>query len=201
MKEKNDGKDEEVLLCESLIVAEYVAERFGSNDGVGILPSKPEDRAVMRLFSELCGSSFSYFPILRAADNDDDDSQKKFQDAVSTLQDALKNVDVFLTHYDSVYRGDGSSGPFLFGSQFSLAEVNAAPFVQRACTILPAFLKEKTERVDPMEICDELGLMRLKSWMEAVLSRPSVVATGVPKEDLLSGTTRMLERFKAMEKN
>jgi glutathione S-transferase len=176
----------EAVLCESLVVAEYVAETFGSEV---LLPSTAEDRAVMRLFTELCGPSFSYFPLLRATKGD--------QSPLDTFKEGLVNVDNFLS---SLGRKD--SGPFLFGEQFTLAECNAAPFLQRCCTVLPAFTGGDDEKpVSPLEICDELGLVRLKRWIEAVLARPSVVATGVPKEDMLKSTTRMLERIAAMESN
>jgi glutathione S-transferase len=186
----NDG---EAVLCESLVVAEYVAERFG---GV-LLPRSAEDRALMRLFTELCGPIFSYFPLLRS--NGD-----QLKSPLDTFKEGLVNVDNFLK---SLGRKDG--GPFLFGEQFTLAECNAAPFLQRCCTVLPAFTggddnndnNNNGKPVCPLEICDELGLVRLKGWIEAVLARPSVVATGVPKEDMLKSTTRMLERFAAMDSN
>lgn len=170
-----------VFLCESIIVAEYIAEKHQV-----LLPSTLEDRAIMRLFTEFC--NFSYFPLLRAKDD-------KLDAEFTTFREGLVAVDTFLNHH-----GNGE-GPFLFGSTFSLAECNAAPFVQRACIILPAFTGQAANsvKVNPLDICDDLGLIRLKQWMEAVLSRPSVVASGVPKDDLLKGTTRMLERFAAME--
>ena len=57
-----------VMLTESLVVSQYVAEKFGSDV---LLPSSARDRATMRLFTELCGSSFSYIPILRAQQQND----------------------------------------------------------------------------------------------------------------------------------
>lgn len=192
-----------MLLCESLVVAEYVAESFAAaseedEEGGVLLPPSAEDRAVMRLFTELCGSCFSYFPLLRAGDEGE-----TFVKAVDAFKEGLVSVDAFLTKM-----GD-DDGPFLFGTRFSLAECNAAPFVQRACTILPALTgsgggggtdgdEGAGPRVDPLEICDELGLERLKCWMEEVLSRPSVVATGVPKAGMIESTTKMLARFAAM---
>lgn len=180
-----DGRDD-YLLCESLVVADYVAETFA--DDAGIQPTRPTDRATTRLFTELCGSKFSYFPVLRARGTDDEASQ------VKAFEDGLVAADAFLRHARG--GGDGE-GPFVLGSRFSLAECNAAPFVQRCCAVLPAFTGGEGggSAVDPFRICDDLGLACLKEWMEAVLSRPSVVASGVPEEDMLRSTTRMLERF------
>jgi glutathione S-transferase len=75
----------------------------------------------MRLFTELCGPSFSYFPVLRPKGD-----QLKFP--LDTFKEGLVIVDNFL---QSLGRKDGDDGPFLFGEQFTLAECNAAPFLQR----------------------------------------------------------------------
>lgn len=197
-----DGVDSEsdtaVFLCESLIVAEYIAESVAWPDAItangddGLLPTRAADRATMRLFTELCGPNFSYFPLIRAQGTDDAESQ------LQTLKKGLVSVDAFLTK-----AGCGADGgPFLFGERFSLAECNAAPFLQRCCAVLPEFtgVDDGDQMVDPIKICDELGLVRLKEWIEAVLSRPSVVATGVPKKDMLQSTSRMLARFASLEK-
>lgn len=181
----------DVLLTESLVVADYIAEQFGekittttnNNNLPSLLPALAHERATTRLFTVLCGgSAFSYFPLVRDAEGE------KREAAMQTFQDGLVGANAFLKHHHN------SAGPFLLGDRFSLAECNAAPFVQRACTILPAFCQ-----IDPLELCDELKLDHLKQWMEAVLARPSVIATGVSKEKLLEGTTAMLARFAAME--
>ncbi|CAB9522369.1 Glutathione [Seminavis robusta] len=174
--------DDDTILCESLVVSEYVVEEFGGS----LIPSSPKDRATMRLFTELCGSNFAYFSLLRAKED-------KLEAALKTFQEGLVATNAFLKHHSS-------GGPFLLGEQFTLAEVSVAPFVQRACIILPAFTSNTNVVVNPRQICDELGLDHLKAWIEAVMARPSVIATGVPEEDLVKGTKRMLERFAEMEK-
>jgi glutathione S-transferase len=204
-----EDKDSSTVLCESLIVAEYIAERYSDDDGCGLLPPRPEDRAVMRLFTELCGSSFSYFPLLRARGKTPEPSSSSFplsgpdgdtvDPALETFKEGLVNVDLFLT---KMANGD-DSGPFLFGERFSLAECNVAPFLQRACTVLPAFTGQggnDDKLVNPMDLCDDLGLERLKRWIPAVLAHPAVIATGAPKEDMIKSTSKMLARFAAMEK-
>ena len=83
-----------------------------------------------------------------------------------------------------------------------MAESNAAPFPQCACIVLPGLTGQETEvMVNPMDICDELGLIRLKQWIEEGLTRPSVVATGVPNVELVKRTKSMLERFAQMKEN
>jgi len=192
-EEGNEKKKDDVVLCESLVVAEYVAEVYSKQEGGNykgnILPHTPKDRATMRLFTELCGSSLSYFPLLRVLGN-----AEEFESALSKFKEDLVSVDAFLSSMSV-----GGEGPFLFGSQFTLAECNTAPFVSRCCTVLPAFTSKSDDTVvDPMTICDEMGLNRLKQWMDAVIQRPSVIATGVAKDDMIQSTSNMLERFKAM---
>lgn len=184
-------KEEDVVLCESLVVAEYVAELFGNNveDG-SLLPHSLEDRAKMKLFTELCSPCFSYFPILRERGD-------KLESAIEKFKEGLVNADALLTRLG----GQNQKGPFLFGTRFSLAECNLAPFVQRACTVLPAFTTQESSGrpVNPISICEELGLVRLKEWIEAIIARPSVVKTSVPKDEMVKNMAKMLERFKAME--
>uniref|UniRef100_A0A7S4AA87 GST C-terminal domain-containing protein n=1 Tax=Pseudo-nitzschia australis TaxID=44445 RepID=A0A7S4AA87_9STRA len=150
----------------------------------------------MRLFSELCGaSSFSYWNILRAK------GDEKFESAVQEFKQGLINTNTFLEK-----KGD-PNGPFLFGNQFTLAECNAAPFVQRACNVLPAFTgKGEAETsecdsilVDPIKLCEEEGLTRLKSWISAVLTRPSVKHAELSREEMFQSVSKMLQRFEEME--
>lgn len=179
-----------VVLTESLVVTDYLAERFPD---AGLIPSSCEDRASMRLFSELCGSScFSYFTILRAKGDNE-----KFEAAVEAFEQGLINANTYLKK-----KGD-SEGPFLFGEQFTLAECNSAPFLQRACNVLPAFTGEEDGEavIDPIQICEEQGLLRLKMWILAILERPSVKSVELPEEVMRESVSKMLKRFAAMANN
>lgn len=203
--------DDDTFLCESMVVTNYIAELYSdsgtesssSSNKQQLIPKRPEDRAIMRLFIELCGSTFSYFPLLRAKGNN---NQKEYDANLQQLKDGLVNTDAFLKRFSPQNKGDDNDGPFLLGNQFSLAECTVAPFVQRSCVILPAFTgggggennNIGNEVIDPIEICNILGLDRLKSWIEAVCSRPSVQISSVPANDMIESTSRMLERFAAM---
>ena len=191
VKGKQSG--ESVVITESLVCTEYLAERYPD---VGLMPASNEDRAIMRLFSELCGSSsFSYWNILRAQGDDE-----KFESAVQEFKQGLINANTFLEKM-----GD-SRGPFLFGEQFTLAECNTAPFIQRACNTLPLFTGKgeagtsASVLVDPIKLCEEQGLYRLKTWMVATLARKSVKSVELPQEEMLQGVSKMLKRFAEMEK-
>jgi len=190
---EEDEFGQSVVITESLVVVDYLAERYPNS---GLTPTSSEDRATMRLFSELCGaSSFSYWNILRAK------GDEKFESAVQEFKQGLINTNTFLEK-----KGD-PNGPFLFGNQFTLAECNAAPFVQRACNVLPAFTgKGEAETsecdsilVDPIKLCEEEGLTRLKSWISAVLTRPSVKHAELSREEMFQSVSKMLQRFEEME--
>lgn len=173
-----------VVLTESLVVAEYVADRFPD---ANLLPESPEDRARMRLFGEICGSSsFSYFGVLKAGGKGGDG----YDEAVASFAEGLEKAEAFLRATSS--NDDGDDGPFLFGDRFTLAECNAAPWAQRACFVLPSFTD-----VDPLAICDERGLVRLKAWITATLERPSVQSIRIPDDEMKENVSRMLERFAA----
>lgn len=185
--------EESIVITESLIVTDYLAERYPE---AGLMPTSSEDRATMRLFSELCGSSsFSYWNILRSKGN-----SGKFDSAVEDFKQGLVNANTFLEKM-----GD-PRGPFLFGEQFTLAECNAAPFIQRACNVLPAFTgideagSSAPSVVDPIKLCEDQGLMRLKKWILATLTRPSVKSIEMTQGEMLKSVSNMLKRFAEMEK-
>lgn len=171
--------EDSFVLTESLVVAEYLAEAFPE---AGLVPASARGRATMRLFLELCGSSFSYFGILRAHGDDE-----AFASAIAALREGLIRANAFLER-----RGD-PGGPFLFGDRFTLAECGVAPFVQFACN-LSAFTD-----VDPVAMCEEEGLSRLKEWMVALVGRPSVKSIEVPKDEMMASVMRLRKRWAAMK--
>jgi len=210
-QEEGENDDDSIVLCESLILSEYVAERFSSglatplsplplsNCGASsLLPDQPEDRAQIRLFQEFCGSTFTYLPLLRAQD------MPQLQKGLESFQTRLVDMNHFLqSHQPNIQAGSRSrrNGPFLLGAQFTLAECNVAPFVQRCCSILPE--PSQVEGNDafsslslhPLAICSDLGLECLQEWITAVLSRPSVLATAPPTEEMSDKRIKFQKRW------
>mmetsp|Transcript_28970 Transcript_28970/g.40709 ORF Transcript_28970/g.40709 Transcript_28970/m.40709 type:complete len:169 (-) Transcript_28970:173-679(-) len=164
-----------------MVLTQYLSDRFPDT---GLLPSNNEDRATMRLFTELCGSSLPYFPIVRAsAAAAKDGDTEELEQAIEAFKQGLCNVNTFLDKM-------GNGGPFLFGEQFSLAECNIAPFLQRACIVLPSCTS-----VDPIKMCEEHNLIHAKAWIESVIARTSVKAAELSNEELMRGINRILERL------
>lgn len=165
-------------MIESDVVAEYLSERF-PNRGSQLMPALPEQRAHVRLlaavFDQTIGSSgFAY---LHTSGREELTKQR------NVLQNHLQVLNTFLERHGS------GEGPFLCGANFSLAEVHAAPNLQRLSVLLP-----RLSKLNVLGLCKKLRLHRLQSWWEAIVARPSVIATGVAEEDLVESYRRMLAK-------
>ena len=157
---RGEMKTERIVLCESTVITDFLAN---IDDNHQLLPQSSEERAKIRLFMELCGSTFnSYVPFLRVQ------NEEQLQREYAQLQDKMKQLDAFLAASSSQQT---QKGPFLLGQLFTLAEIHMAPFVQRCCEQLPP-------PYDPLSICKELCLTdHLQPWIQTLLERDSVVAT------------------------
>lgn len=167
-------------LIESDIVAEYLEERFSAVQP-SLLPGSPELRAKVRLLSDTFDKSLMAImgAVLQA-------SGEVLGRVIEQLQLQLRVLDSFL----ELHRTGG--GPFLLGRNFSLAEVHAAPFLQR---ILVTFMHFK--QVDLLGMCNELDLKLLRAWIDAVLKRRSVKETGVPSTEIIKVYEPIIARLSA----
>jgi len=168
---------EEDVLIESMVIVEYLEECHG-------VPRSAAAKARCRLWATLVPSWLQWFSVLRAEAGSDAEAA-----AVAKLRDGMRAMDRLLLD------GAGGDGPFVLGSDFSLAEAATAPFVQRLVAVLP---KLRPELGDPQQWIADDDLTRLSEWMSAVCSRPSCVETLPPAEVLQESYERLLERFKAM---
>eukprot|EP00927_Polykrikos_kofoidii_P062034 TRINITY_DN56863_c0_g1_i1.p2 TRINITY_DN56863_c0_g1~~TRINITY_DN56863_c0_g1_i1.p2 ORF type:complete len:147 (-),score=24.02 TRINITY_DN56863_c0_g1_i1:212-652(-) len=91
------------------------------------------------------------------------------QQALRDLAKGIKNVDRCLQIYGK------TGGDFLLGQDFSTAECMTAPFIWRSVLWLKEF-----RDVDFKQLAVDLGCVRFVRWVEAVLSRPSVISTSEP---------------------
>jgi glutathione S-transferase len=163
-------------MIESDVVAEYLSERFPDR-GSRLMPTLPEQKARVRLlaavFDQTIGSSG--FAFLRASGREELTKER------NVLLSHLQALNTFLERHGSGH------GPFLYGANFSLAEVHTAPFVQRLLVLLP-----RLSNLNVLDLCRKLGLYRLHTWLEAVATRPSVMTTGIGEDDLVESYRRML---------
>eukprot|EP00581_Thalassiosira_minuscula_P012008 CAMPEP_0183729576 /NCGR_PEP_ID=MMETSP0737-20130205/30647_1 /TAXON_ID=385413 /ORGANISM="Thalassiosira miniscula, Strain CCMP1093" /LENGTH=220 /DNA_ID=CAMNT_0025961801 /DNA_START=144 /DNA_END=806 /DNA_ORIENTATION=- len=173
--------EQEIVLCESTVIAEYVATMATSGAGhqeekqAHFWPTNPSERAKLRLFVELCGSSFgSYLAFRRVQD------MQQVETQYTILMQKMKEVDAFLV-------ASATSVSDASDTRFTLAEAHVAPFVQRCCGILPP-------PYDPISIANQLQLVRLQSWIQGILQRDSVVATA-PLEEIKDKREKLIKRL------
>ena len=69
--------------------------------------------------------------------------------------------------------------------------MHTAPFVQRMIITLPHFAG-----VELLALTDELGLSRLRAWIDGMLTRSSCVASGAESDVTIQSYTRMIAMMK-----
>ncbi|KAI8318611.1 thioredoxin-like protein [Martensiomyces pterosporus] len=108
------------IIIESLVISEYVADKFPEAQ---LLSADPTERAQLRLFFETFSTRLipHIFGTLRAATKEEQESAKK------SLLAGIKEVNDELIKQSQ--RSSGKGGPFWYGNRFSLAEINSASFI------------------------------------------------------------------------
>lgn len=167
----------DLTLTESLPVTEFVAESFGDHK---LLPETPERRALARLCIEVQPFT-KYLDILKKRHDPGD-----LADAVSDFGRSLVNFEKFLAKHQL------NDGPFLEGSTFTFCDAAIAPFATRANVCLNHFVD-----LNITEICLFRNAPRVSAYLTALLTRPSVVKTGVDDEKLIDATRAILLRIDA----
>ena len=160
------------------MITEYLEDRWPK-----MSEETAQQRAAVRLFVERFNAAMSYMALLRA-----DEGSEAEAEAREALVAGMKSVDAFLLEYAD------AQGPFFFGDNFAMAEEACAPFALRLWHVLPAMRPQHS----PAALLEEHKLDRLKAWLEAVVERPSVKATAMAPDEMVSSFASMVERMKAM---
>ena len=144
------------------------------------MPSSAKDKAIVRLFIETFGvlQSMPYKCIATTPASRDE--------LLDSLRKAMKIVDRFLLQY-------GTNGPFVFGTDFTFAEIMTGPFIQRLLPIASHFCN-----VDVLAECKTTGCTRLLAWIEATLARKSMITAKVPDEVLVASYEAAKARLSSM---
>lgn len=164
-------------LVESLVITEYLEDRWPK-----MSEESAQQRAAVRLFVERFNSAMSYMALLRAEEGSDAEAEAR-----EALVAGMQATDAFLREYAD------AQGPF-FLRDFALAEEACAPFALRLWHVLPAMRPQHS----PAAMMDEHKLDRLKAWLEAVVERPSVTATAMAPDEMVSSYAAMMARMKVM---
>lgn len=159
-------KHEDCTVFDSAVINEYLDEVFPE---IPLMPSCPDERARVRFWINFANGQLhtSYMNILRAPPD-------RFGDAVARLEADLTTLDRALGE-------NVRTGPYFNGEQFTLADITYATTFDRF-SVFPV-----------LRGYDLRGsAARVRSWMEALAMRPSVMATRPPLAANLANCRRYL---------
>lgn len=156
-----NDKNKAIQIWESMPLIEFISEQWPTQE---LMPSLPEARARVRIFIAHCN----------------DYIQRPFYTMLMEQNPVKqrKHMDKMLEGCRTLARAMAKEGDFFLGDQFSLFEVAIAPFWQRYLWVGKA--------LRGLEFPDDADFRRLAVWWRAVVARPSVAATLVCKERLIS---------------
>lgn len=162
-----------ITVHESSIINQYLDEVFPQP---ALMPESPALRAQARIWMDYCETRFlpATHKLMSEADNPDKRTANN-----EKLSEVLRHIE----HEGLRKLG---SGPWFFGPQFSLADIQFAPFferfdmyVQLAGAVWPA------------------DCSRLRDWRSAILQRSSVAATAHDIEYHIEARRQMIDRVSA----
>ena len=162
-----------VTVHESSIINQYLDEAFPQP---ALMPEPPALRAQVRIWMDYCETRF--LPAAHKLMSAAGDPEKRAAN--------IENLSDVLRHIEHAGLRKSESGPWFFGQQFSLTDIQFAPFLERfdmyvqlAGAVLP-------------EDCS-----RLREWMTALQKRPAVAATAHNTGYHIEARRQMLERIAA----
>ena len=158
-----------LTVFESLIINEYLCERFATEGGSSLLPASAAERARIRLWNEHLDTQLApaHFTLL----------MNKDEETAAAKRDALEAA---LRHYE-----DSLVGPFLCGEAFTLADISALPFFERLVFSLNHF-----KGFDALD-----GFPRTAEWLRRAMERKSFATTKRPEDKLVA----LYEQFLAID--
>lgn len=158
-------------LIESEVVARFIARNWQAR-GTQLLPPDPRDEGIVNLFVTVFMENVSGLSTSFLGAKDSAAVAKGYEKLLGGLQ-SLENA---LNTY-----GKEDGGSYLFGEEYTLAEALTAPFVIRMVANFPHH-----RGVDVLECCERAGFHRTARWMQAVLERPSSVASSPAHNSLVT---------------
>lgn len=142
--------DDGATLYESLIINEYLEERYG---GARLMPADPTLRAKSRIWIHYFDEYFNkdYHALLRAAD------PLEQENALETVRERMRFVE------SAAFDALSGDGPYWLGAEVSLVDLAWWPFFER----LPAYTHYRGLRITP-------ETPKLARWAAAMAERPAV---------------------------
>ncbi|KAK4519764.1 Chitin deacetylase 1 [Mucor velutinosus] len=152
-------------LAESLVIIEYLADRFPK---ANLLPKEPLKRANVRFaieyFSSKISSEFYKYLFNQSAEN----ARENFE----------TNVNAALIRFNELLLQQSKTGPYFLGEEYSLADIAITPFVLRIFALLEHILggyKFEAIKSNP----------RLDEFITGVIQRQSAQETWVGGEKFI----------------
>jgi glutathione S-transferase len=164
--------DGDFVLTESLVVTEYLAQKFGHDAGVDLLPGSAEDKAFHTIFVEQLLSKFvtNFYAVMMEADAGEREAKhRRFLEAAARVSQAYAK------------RG----GPFLMGERMTLADIAIFPFLERLVVI---------EHYHGLSIPAESPFTELHRFREAMVAKPSVKRTLQSPDYFIKGYASYIHR-------
>mmetsp|Transcript_643 Transcript_643/g.1725 ORF Transcript_643/g.1725 Transcript_643/m.1725 type:complete len:294 (+) Transcript_643:3-884(+) len=158
IRDRRDG----TVVFESLVVAEFLVERFDADGASGLMPADPAGRALVRRWNAHLDSALApaQFTLLMNKDEDAEGQKRAALDA------ALAVFEKELV------------GPFLCGMNFTVADAVALPFFERLVVGIRGI-----KGFDPVP---PDRYPRLHAYLEQAMEHPSFAVTKRPEEALVS---------------
>ena len=162
-----------VTVHESSIINQYLDEVFPQP---ALMPDSPALRAQARIWMDYCETRF--LPAIHKLMSEADDPARR-----AANNDKLAET---LSHIEHEGLRKQGSGPWFFGAQFSLTDIQFAPFLERfdmyARLAGAAWPSDCT---------------RLREWCHAIQQRPGIAATAHDTEYHIEARRQMFDRIRA----
>mmetsp|Transcript_18670 Transcript_18670/g.26298 ORF Transcript_18670/g.26298 Transcript_18670/m.26298 type:complete len:305 (+) Transcript_18670:151-1065(+) len=173
------------VVYESAICDEFLCDfsRTTLQNDHDLMPTDPMLRSKIRLCNDHCDNVFAKTQFTFLMNKDDDKDQE--------LKNDMENA---LLYYEDLLTQNGG-GPYLFGENFTIADVHIIPFIQRLVVTMRYFKNYEL----PSE-----KFPNFLNWIEACSERESVKNTILSEEDMINNYKRFFEmnyKFGGLNKN
>ncbi|KAH8551776.1 glutathione S-transferase [Umbelopsis sp. PMI_123] len=169
-------------IAESLVLVELVHDLFPEKK---LLPDNALKRAQIRFFVEYWSSKIG--PQQWKIIGNDDNKEARLA--------AYNEINTGLTRVNELLVEQAEEGPYFLGNEFSIADINVAPFAYRLRLLLNSYFKEESD-----EYVNWTKYPRVSQFLAGITERESFKATAASEEYLRNAFLKAKERLAAAAK-
>ncbi|KAG2178414.1 hypothetical protein INT44_001566 [Umbelopsis vinacea] len=168
-------------IAESLVLVELVNDLFPEKK---LLPDNALKRAQIRFFVEYWSSKVNpqQWKLLGARDDKEG------------RQTAYNDINAALARINELLLEQSQEGPYFLGQEYSIADINVAPFAYRLKLLVAHFFK------DEVELIHFAKYPRVKEFLAGITERDSFKATIANEELFAQAYEKAIERIAAAKK-